>query len=53
MRISRIVVWTGLLLAVGATAARGFDLTGQWVGKASCKGLGDGEKFAGKSDVVV
>jgi hypothetical protein len=49
---SRIVVCTALLLAVSPPAARGFDLTGHWVGKTSCKGLGDGAKFAGKSDIV-
>lgn len=52
MRVSRIVVWAGLLLTVWPNVARGFDLSGQWVGKVSCKGLGDGAKFAGKSDVV-
>lgn len=51
-RISRIVVWAGLVLAVWPNVARGFDLTGQWAGKVACKGLGDGAKFAGKSDVV-
>jgi hypothetical protein len=41
-----------VLLGVLPSLARGFYLTGSWVGKASCKGLGDGAKFAGKSEIV-
>ena len=52
MRIVRIVVIAFGLLSASATGAQAFDLTGHWVGKAACKGLGDGAKFAQKTDVV-
>lgn len=52
MRIVRIGISVLAMLASVATAAQGFDLTGHWVGKATCKGLGDGAKFARKTEVV-
>jgi hypothetical protein len=52
MRLLRIVVLTSFLLPSVVAPAVAFDLTGHWVGKASCKGLGDGRKFVGKTDVA-
>lgn len=52
MRIVRIVGMAFGLLTAVATGAHGFDLTGHWVGKTTCKGLGDGEKFARKTEIV-
>ncbi len=52
MRTSRTVFPMLMLLIALTTPARAFDLTGHWVGKASCKGLADGQTFARKTDVV-
>lgn len=52
MRTSRLAVLVMAFLSAFSTTAHGFDLTGHWVGKASCKGLGDGAKFTGKTDLV-
>ena len=42
-----------LVLALwSSTPAFGFDVTGSWEGKASCKGFADGQKFALKVDVA-
>lgn len=51
MRIARIAMMA-IALSAFSTTVHGFDLTGHWVGKASCKGLGDGEKFTGKTEVI-
>lgn len=39
------------LLGLAVSPASAFDVTGSWAGKASCKGLADGQKFALKLDV--
>lgn len=41
-----------LALTLGASTAGAFDLTGTWSGKATCKGLGDGAKFTGKTPIL-
>lgn len=42
-----------LLGLLAATSAAAFDVTGTWAGKASCKGLADGNKLAQKVEVTV
>lgn len=41
-----------LIVGLYDSPASAFDVTGAWAGKASCKGLGDGQKFALKLDIT-
>jgi hypothetical protein len=53
MRPSRYAaIAATFILGLSGSSASAFDVTGSWAGKASCKGLGDGQKFALKVDIA-
>ena len=41
-----------LFCLASSNPASAYDITGSWAGKASCKGLASGQKFATKLDVT-